>query len=124
MGWRLTCLSMGTGGLDLCKYLTPVASACERAQHVHVLKPAQQLVHGELHGLAHKAVDSQAVLAPVDPRDRAMIPDVMQRGRGDEAVLHQHVRWRLHIEGVPAQALMMSHSLQKEIITAGTGQMA
>lgn len=99
------------------RYLAPVAGACERAQHIHMLKLAQQLIHGELHGLAHKAIDAQAVLAPVDARHRAMVPHIVQRGRRDKAMLHQHIwRW-LHIEGVPAQTPMLSNTSLKQTIT-------
>ena len=107
--------------MDRWEYLAPVASARERAQHVYMLELAQQLVHRELHGLAHEALDTKAVITPVNPRDRAMIADIVQRGWGDETVLHQHIRWRFHIEGVPAQAHTMSNNFLKDYITTGGG---
>lgn len=60
------------------KHLSPVASARESAEHVYMLKLAQQLLHGEFHGLVYESIDSEPVLAPLDTRDRAMVPHIVQ----------------------------------------------
>ena len=60
------------------EHLSPVASARESAEHVHMLELAQQLLHGELHGLVYKSIDSEPMLAPLDAWDRAVIPHIVQ----------------------------------------------
>ena len=87
-------------------HLSPVAGTCQRAQHIHMLELLQQLVHGELHGRADEAIDAQPVLVPSDLGHRPVVAHIVQGGGRDKAVLHQHVRRRLHIEGVPAAALV------------------
>ena len=86
-------------------HLSAVASACQCAQHVHMLELLQQLVHAELCGRADKAVDAQLVLIPSNSGHRPVVAHIVQGGGRDKAVLHQQVRWRLHIEGVPAAVL-------------------
>ena len=60
------------------EHLSPVASARESAEHVYMLKLAQQLLHGEFHGLVYESIDLEPVLAPLDARDRPMIPHIVQ----------------------------------------------
>ena len=67
-----------------------------------MLKLAQQLVHGELRWPAHKAANAQPMLAPLYSWDGAVVAHVVQGRWCDEAVLHEHIWRRLHIEGVPA----------------------
>jgi hypothetical protein len=70
-----------------------------------MLKLAQQLVHGELCWPAHKAANAQPMLAPLDAWDGPMIAHVVQGRWCYEAMLHEHIGRRLHIEGVPAKAV-------------------
>ena len=84
--------------------LSPIASAGEGAEHIHVFEGAEQLLHGEGGGPVYQAIDFQLVLRPVDLGHGAMVAHVVQGGRGDEPILHQRRGSRLHIERVPVYA--------------------
>jgi hypothetical protein len=80
--------------------LAPVARARQRHGDLHGGEVARQLLHGEPRGPPHEARHLHGPRRPVPPRHGAVVAHVVQRRRGDEAVVHQPRQRRLAVERV------------------------
>jgi hypothetical protein len=80
-------------------FLATVACAYECAGYVVVREMGEELIHGKGGWKVDQAGDGEAVVVPVNLRDRTMIADIVERRWGDE-LFHESFWYRFSIEWV------------------------